>query len=88
MLPLEGKETFIKSLSFVYLSRNRYLVENEGQFFSLRHGLMLLLFKDLMNATEQLQFIGSMNCNFSVAFIKSLNQSNIKSCLIVHLVAM
>ena len=31
---------------------------------------------------------GSMNCNFSVTFIKSLNQSSIKPCLIVHLVAM
>ena len=29
-----------------------------------------------------------MNCNFSVTFIESLNQSNIKPCLIVHLVAM
>ena len=29
-----------------------------------------------------------MNCNFSVTFIKSLNQSSIEPCLIVHLVAM
>ena len=28
-----------------------------------------------------------MNCNFSVTFIKSVNQSSIKPCLIVHLVA-
>ena len=32
--------------------------------------------------------VGSMNCNFSVIFIKSLNQSGIKPCLIVYLVAM
>ena len=71
---------------------------------------MLLWLKDLMDVTENLQFIvpkfrhlirddgegtrqecrnvGSMNCNFSVAFIKSLNQSSIKPCLIVHLVAL
>ena len=29
-----------------------------------------------------------VNCNFSVTFIKSLNQSSIKLCLIVHLVAL
>ena len=29
-----------------------------------------------------------VNCNFSVTFIKSLNQSSIKPCLIVHLVAL
>ena len=29
----------------------------------------------------------SMNCNFSVTFIKSLKQSSTKSCPIVHLVA-
>ena len=29
-----------------------------------------------------------MNCNLSVTFIKSLNQSSIKPCLIVHLVAL
>ena len=32
--------------------------------------------------------VGSMNCNFSVTFIKSLNQSSIKPCLSVHLVAL
>ena len=32
--------------------------------------------------------VGSMNCNFSVTFIKSLNQSSITPCLIVHLVAL
>ena len=32
--------------------------------------------------------VSSMNCNFSVTLIKSLNQSSIKPCLTVHLVAM
>ena len=32
--------------------------------------------------------VGSMNCNFSVTFIKSLNHSSIKPCLIVNLVAL
>ena len=32
---------------------------------AIRHGLMLLWFKDLMNVTEKLQFIDPMNCNFS-----------------------
>ena len=32
--------------------------------------------------------IGSMDCNFTVTFIKSFNQSSIKPCLIVHLVAL
>ena len=32
--------------------------------------------------------VGSMNFNFSVTFIKSLNQSSFKPCLIVHLVAL
>ena len=30
----------------------------------------------------------SLNCNFSVTVIKSLNQSSLKLCLIVHLVAL
>ena len=71
--------------------------------WTIRHGLMLLWFKDLMNVTETLQFIdstfrhscldegtrqecrnvGSMNCNFSVTFIKSLNLSNIKPSTII-----
>ena len=71
--------------------------------WTIRHGLMLLWFKDLMNVTETLQFIdstfrhscldegtrqecrnvGSMNCNFLVTFIKSLNLSNIKPCTII-----
>ena len=38
------------------------------------------LIKDSMKETEKL--------HFSVTFIKSLNQSSIKPCLIVHLVAM
>ena len=98
----------------------------------IRHGLMLLWFKDLINVTEKLQFIDpmsghsclvpssgvvqslqpevlifcsyqitldegtrlecqndeSMNCNFSVTFIKSLNQSSIKPCPVVHLFAL
>ena len=38
--------------------------------------------------TDQCQNVESTNYNFLVTFIKSLNQSNIKPCLIVHLVAM
>ena len=70
---------------------------------TIRHGLMLLWLKDLMNVTETLQFIdptfrhscldegtrqecrnvGSMNCNFSVTFIKSLNLNSHKPCAII-----
>ena len=32
--------------------------------------------------------IGSLDCNFTVTFIKPFNQSSIKPCLIVHLVAL
>ena len=47
---------------------------------------MLLWFKDLMNVTEKLQFIdlkecqyiGCMNCNFEVTFIKFLNKGSVK----------
>ena len=49
---------------------------------SFRHGLMLLWVK------EECRNVGSMNCYFLVTFINSLNQSSIKPCLIVHLVAM
>ena len=71
--------------------------------WTIRHGLMRLWFKDLMDVTETLQFIdptfrhscldegtrqecrnvGSMNCYFSVTFIKSLNLSSIKPCTII-----
>ena len=52
---------------------------------------MLLLFTDLMNVTEVT--IYRPNISFlwietsSATFIKSVNQSSIKPCLIVHLVA-
>ena len=34
---------------------------------------------------QECRNVGSTNCNFSVTFIKPLNQSIIKLCLIVHL---
>ena len=37
---------------------------------------------------QECRNVESMNCNFSVTFIKSLNQSSITPCLIVHLVAL
>ena len=37
---------------------------------------------------QECRNIGSMNCNFSVTLTKSLHQSSIKPCLIIHLVAM
>ena len=69
--------------------------------WTIRHGLLRLWFKDLMNVTDKFQFIdptfrhscldegtrqeyrNSMNCNFSVTFIKSLNLSSIKPCTII-----
>ena len=36
---------------------------------------------------QECRNVGSMNCNLSITIIKSLNQSSIKPCLIVHLVA-
>ena len=44
---------------------------------------MLLWFTDLMIVIEEVTIVTS-----SVTFIKSINQSSIKPCLIVHLVAM
>ena len=40
------------------------------------------------DARQECWNVGSMNCNFSVAFIKSLNHSSIKPCLIVCLVVL
>ena len=40
------------------------------------------------SSRQECRNVGSMNCNVSVTFIKSSNQSSIKPCLIVHLVAM
>ena len=47
-----------------------------------------LIRDDSEGTRQECRNVGSMNCNFSVAFIKSLNQSSIKPCLIVHLVAL
>ena len=64
----------------------------------IKHGLMLLWFADLMNVTKEvtihrpnvstlLETLGLWIVPSSVIFIKSANQSRIKLCLIVHLVA-
>ena len=37
---------------------------------------------------QECRNIGSMNCNYSITLTKSLHQSSIKPCLIIHLVAM
>ena len=52
------------------------------KIMTVRHGLMLLWFTDLMIVIEEVTIVTS-----SVIFIKSINQSSIKPCLIVHLVA-
>ena len=57
---------------------------------NFRHRLMLLWFADLMKVTKKVTIhrpLGLWIVTSSVTFIKSANQSNIKLCLIVHLVA-
>ena len=47
---------------------------------------MLLQRLDHPEGTRQVcRNVGPMNCNFSVTFIKSLNQSSIKPCLTADL---
>ena len=57
---------------------------------NFRHRLMLLWFADLMKVTEEVTIQRPLDLwivTSSVTFIKSTNQSSIKLCLIVHLVA-
>ena len=57
---------------------------------NFRHRLMLLWFADLMKVTKEVTIhrpLGLWIVTSSVTFIKSANQSSIKLCLIVHLVA-
>ena len=58
-----------------------------------RHNVSNLLSSVLIRGDEEgtkqeCRNVGFMNCNFSVTFIKSLNQSDTKPCLVVYLVAM
>ena len=43
---------------------------------------------DEEDTKQECRNVGSIKCNFSVTFIKSLNQSNTKPCLIVYLIVM
>ena len=47
---------------------------------------MLLWFRDLMNVTEEVTIHRPNVVTSSITFIKFVNQSSIKQCLIVHLV--
>ena len=47
--------------------------------WTIRHGLMLLWFTDLMNVTKEVY--GLLIVTSLVTFIKSVNQSSIKPCL-------
>ena len=60
--------------------------QKKGQLISERiKGPLVAAFRSpLMKALDRCWNIGSMNCNFSVTFIKSLNQSSIKPFLIIN----
>ena len=51
-------------------------------------GTLVAAIRSPPNTRQECRNVGSMNCNFLVTFIKSLHQSCIKPCLIVHLVAL
>ena len=68
-----------KSLSYLHLVRKK------GQLISEHiKGPLVALFRSpkIKVLDSSVEKFGSMNCNFSVTFIKSLNQSSIKPCLI------